>query len=163
MKFGILQFTPSAVGENRNTQKKAMQAQEERATLTYSSRCEETVQNTEPPIHPETLISCGKSWYQIQMDLLQSPEIVFPALESFAQQAQHKCLLVWEKTKTEVFSWTGILPPNLALPELEFILKKCYNLPCVVQVGRSSWSVESKYDLHIPLKIVPLLVIFWPV
>ena len=35
------------------------------------------------------------------------PEILFPALEKFAQNVQQQCLLVWEKTKTEVFYWDG--------------------------------------------------------
>ena len=40
------------------------------------------------------------------------PEVVFPALEKFAKDVEEKCLLVWEKTKTEVFSWDGVLPPS---------------------------------------------------
>ena len=38
------------------------------------------------------------------------PEIIFTALERFALNVEQQCLLVWEKTKTEVFSWSGILP-----------------------------------------------------
>ena len=38
--------------------------------------------------------------------------ILFPALEKFAYDVEHQCLLVWEKSKTEVFSWNGILPEN---------------------------------------------------
>ena len=41
-----------------------------------------------------------------------APEVVFTALERFAQQVEQNCLLVWEKSKTEVFSWNGILPVN---------------------------------------------------
>ena len=43
---------------------------------------------------------------------LGPPEIIFPALEKFARDVQERCLLVWEKTKTEVFSWDGELPPR---------------------------------------------------
>ena len=39
-------------------------------------------------------------------------EILFPAIEKFARDIEERCLLVWEKSKTEVFSWNGILPPN---------------------------------------------------
>ena len=40
------------------------------------------------------------------------PEVVFPAIEKFANDVQQHCLLVWEKTKTEVFTWNGIVPNN---------------------------------------------------
>ena len=40
------------------------------------------------------------------------PDVVFPAIEQFAADVQGQCLLVWEKTKTEVFSWDGIVPLN---------------------------------------------------
>ena len=40
------------------------------------------------------------------------PEVVFPAIEKFAEDVQQECLLVWERTKTEVFSWNGVIPPN---------------------------------------------------
>ena len=51
------------------------------------------------------------------------PEVVFPALEKFARNVEQKCLLVWEKSKTEVFSWSGVLPeqatPGLARAGVE--------------------------------------------
>ena len=40
------------------------------------------------------------------------PEILFVALEKFAKDVEEQCLLVWEKSKTEVFSWNGLLPLN---------------------------------------------------
>ena len=42
--------------------------------------------------------------------VLGPPHVVFPALEKFARDVRGKCLLQWEKTKTEVFTWQGILP-----------------------------------------------------
>ena len=39
-------------------------------------------------------------------------DILFPALEKFALDVQEQCLLVWEKTKTEVFAWNGVVPEN---------------------------------------------------
>ena len=39
-------------------------------------------------------------------------ETLFPALEKFARNVERQCLLVWEKTKTEVFTWNGLLPDN---------------------------------------------------
>ena len=39
-------------------------------------------------------------------------EVLFPAIERFAKDVQEKCLLVWEKTKTEVFTWSGNVPVN---------------------------------------------------
>ena len=35
---------------------------------------------------------------------------MFPALETFASEVKNRCLLVWEKTKNEVFTWDGVLP-----------------------------------------------------
>ena len=43
------------------------------------------------------------------------PEVVFPALERFCQDIKDKCLLQLERSKTEVFTWDGILPA--ATPE----------------------------------------------
>ena len=43
---------------------------------------------------------------------LGPPEVIFPALEKFAKDVEENCLLVWEKNKTEVFSWNGVLPPS---------------------------------------------------
>ena len=40
------------------------------------------------------------------------PEVVFPALEIFARDVKQKCLLNWNHSKTEVFSWSGVLPPS---------------------------------------------------
>ena len=40
------------------------------------------------------------------------PDIVFPAIEKFALDVRQQCLLVWEKTKTEVFAWNGLVPEN---------------------------------------------------
>ena len=36
--------------------------------------------------------------------------IVFPAVEEFGREVRERCLLVWERTKTEVFNWEGDLP-----------------------------------------------------
>ena len=36
--------------------------------------------------------------------------VVFPALEKFARDVRSRWSLVWEKTKTEVFTWDGVLP-----------------------------------------------------
>ena len=38
--------------------------------------------------------------------------IVLPAVEEFAREVRERCLLHWEKTKTEVFTWEGNLPPG---------------------------------------------------
>ena len=38
--------------------------------------------------------------------------IVLPAVVQFAAEVKERCLLHWERTKSEVFSWDGILPPN---------------------------------------------------
>ena len=43
---------------------------------------------------------------------LGPPDIVFPALEKFAIDVHQKCLLSWNHAKTEVFSWSGVLPPR---------------------------------------------------
>ena len=43
------------------------------------------------------------------------PEVVFPALERFCQDIKDKCLLQLERSKTEVFTWAGVLPA--ATPE----------------------------------------------
>ena len=40
---------------------------------------------------------------------LGPPDIVFPALERFATSLREKCLLQWERSKTEVFLWDGPL------------------------------------------------------
>ena len=41
--------------------------------------------------------------------------MVFPALEKYASDVQRDCLLVWEKTMTEVFTWDAALPPRTTL------------------------------------------------
>ena len=38
--------------------------------------------------------------------------VVFPAVEEFAREVEERCLLHWEKTKSEVFTWGGVLPPD---------------------------------------------------
>ena len=38
--------------------------------------------------------------------------LVLPAVEEFARQVEEHCLLHWEKTKSEVFTWDGDLPPG---------------------------------------------------
>ena len=38
--------------------------------------------------------------------------LVFPAVEEFAREVEERCLLHWEKTKSEVFTWEGVLPPH---------------------------------------------------
>ena len=40
------------------------------------------------------------------------PHIVFPAVEAFGREVRERCLLHWERTKTEVFTWQGDLPPG---------------------------------------------------
>ena len=39
-------------------------------------------------------------------------DLVLPAVEEFARQVEEHCLLHWEKTKSEVFTWDGDLPPD---------------------------------------------------
>ena len=38
------------------------------------------------------------------------PEVVFPALERFTRDVREVCLLEWQRSKTEVFTWSGVLP-----------------------------------------------------
>ena len=38
------------------------------------------------------------------------PEVVFKAVEEFGREVRERCLLHWERTKTEVFTWEGGLP-----------------------------------------------------
>ena len=38
--------------------------------------------------------------------------MVQPAVEEFARQVEEHCLLHWEKTISEVFTWDGDLPPG---------------------------------------------------
>ena len=38
--------------------------------------------------------------------------MVLPAVEEFARQVEEHCLLHWERTKSEVFTWDGDLPPG---------------------------------------------------
>ena len=38
------------------------------------------------------------------------PNIVFQAVEEFGREVRERCLLHWERTKTEVFTWEGELP-----------------------------------------------------
>ena len=38
--------------------------------------------------------------------------VVLPAVEEFAREVNERCLLHWERTKTEVFTWEGDLPPG---------------------------------------------------
>ena len=44
--------------------------------------------------------------------LVGPADIVFPALDTFATKVREKCLLHLQVTKTEVFTWSGILPPE---------------------------------------------------
>ena len=44
--------------------------------------------------------------------LVGPPNLVFQVLERFAAQAEAHCGLVLQKTKTEVFTWNGMLPPG---------------------------------------------------
>ena len=44
--------------------------------------------------------------------LVGPPDILFPALERFAVKVREKCLLHLQVTKTEVFAWSGDLPPE---------------------------------------------------
>ena len=40
------------------------------------------------------------------------PDVVFPAVEQFWADIETTCYLHLERSKTEVFTWTGVLPPN---------------------------------------------------
>ena len=40
------------------------------------------------------------------------PEVVFQAMERFEGAARERCGLHLQRSKTEVFSWDGVLPPN---------------------------------------------------
>ena len=40
------------------------------------------------------------------------PDILFPALIRFEEAAWNRCGLRLERTKTEVFTWDGVLPPG---------------------------------------------------
>ena len=40
------------------------------------------------------------------------PEVVFPAIEQFWADIEATCCLHLEKSKTEVFTWSGELPPS---------------------------------------------------
>ena len=40
------------------------------------------------------------------------PEVVFPAVEQFWADIEATCCLHLERSKTEVFTWSGVLPPN---------------------------------------------------
>ena len=44
--------------------------------------------------------------------LVGPSDILFPALERFASKVREKCLLHLQVTKTEVFTWSGDLPPE---------------------------------------------------
>ena len=44
--------------------------------------------------------------------LVGPANVVFQALEIFARNVREKCLLHLQVTKTEVFSWDGVLPPQ---------------------------------------------------
>ena len=47
--------------------------------------------------------------------LVGPAEIIFPALEVFANNVQEKCLLHLQVTKTEVFTWSEDLPQHAPL------------------------------------------------
>ena len=40
------------------------------------------------------------------------PDVVFPAVEQFWADIQDTCCLQLERSKTEVFTWSGVSPPN---------------------------------------------------
>ena len=40
------------------------------------------------------------------------PEVVFPAIEEFWRVIERECGLRLERSKTEVYTWSGMLPPN---------------------------------------------------
>ena len=44
--------------------------------------------------------------------LVGPANVVFPALDIFARNVRDKCLLHLQVSKTEVFSWDGVLPPQ---------------------------------------------------
>ena len=37
---------------------------------------------------------------------------MFPAIEEFGREVEERCLLHWERTKSEVFTWDGVLAPE---------------------------------------------------
>ena len=44
------------------------------------------------------------------INVIGPPHIIFPAVEAFGREVRERCLLYWERTKTEVFNWEGDLP-----------------------------------------------------
>ena len=61
------------------------------------------------------------------------PDVLFPAMERFWQEVSETCLLQLEKNKTQVFTWTGELPPNTphgTMVNGEFLSGYlCYGIP----------------------------------
>ena len=55
---------------------------------------------------------------------------VFPAVEAFGREVRERCLLHWERTKTEVFNWEGDLPVGtpagltLAVEEVDGVFER---------------------------------------
>ena len=58
-------------------------------------------------------------------------DLVLPAVEEFARQVEEHCLLHWEKTKSEVFTWNGDLPPYM-------------------QKAGDSWDISPQFFLDFP-------------
>ena len=44
--------------------------------------------------------------------IIGPPDVVFQAMEEFWQEVSETCLLQVERNKTQVFTWSGELPPN---------------------------------------------------
>ena len=51
--------------------------------------------------------------------------IVFGAVEAFGREVRERCLLHWERTKTEVFTWAGVLPAECKCLLLQIPIGTC--------------------------------------
>ena len=51
--------------------------------------------------------------------------IVFAAVEAFGREVRERCLLHWERTKTEVFTWAGVLPAECKCLLLQIPIGTC--------------------------------------
>ena len=55
----------------------------------------------------------------------QRTNIVFGAVEAFGREVRERCLLHWERTKTEVFTWAGVLPAECKCLLLQIPIGTC--------------------------------------